>query len=166
MGHPSMFKENQMANEQLIRSYYETTSNHDSKKFAELYAEDGVFCDKTTGQVFRGREEIRRMIEGWYTAFSDFKIRPDKIMGSGDSFTVEFTATGTHDGELSAVGGDIEATGKKVSVPACDVIQLKGDKIQSVNCYYAAPVLMSQLGASLMGQRMRPSETEGRQTLS
>lgn len=155
-----------MANEQTIRSYYETTSKHDAKKFADLFTEDAVFNDKSTGQVFRGREEIRGMIEGWYNAFSDFKLKADKIMGSGDNFTVELTATGTHDGELSGPGGDIPASGKKVTVPSCDVIQLKGDKIQSLNCYYAAPVLLSQIGASLMGQRQRPSQAEGRPTLS
>lgn len=155
-----------MANEQTIRSYYDTTSNHDAKKFADLFTEDAVFNDKSTGQVFRGKEEIRGMIEGWYNAFSDFKLKADKIMGSGDNFTVELTATGTHDGELSGPGGDIPASGKKVTVPSCDVIQLKGDKIQSLNCYYAAPVLLSQIGASLMGQRQRPSQAEGRPTLS
>lgn len=155
-----------MASEQTIRSFYETASKHDANKFVDLFTEDGVFNDKSTGQVFRGKEEIRGMIEGWYNAFSDFKLKADKIMGSGDSFTVELTATGTHDGELSGPGGDIPASGKKVTVPSCDVIQLKGDKIQSLNCYYAAPVMMSQIGASLMGQRQRPSQAEGRPTLS
>lgn len=156
-----------MAQEQTIRSYYDTVSSHDATKFADLFTEDGVFADKSTGQIYRGKEEIRNMIEGWYNAFSDFKLRPDKIMGSGDSFSVELTATGTHDGELSGPGGDIPATGKKVTVPSCDVIQLKGDKIQSLNCYYAAPVMMNQIGASLMGQTQRPStQAEGRQTLS
>ncbi|MCM2348663.1 MAG: ester cyclase [Bacteriovoracaceae bacterium] len=155
-----------MANEQTIRSYYDIISKHDAKKFADLFAEDGVFNDKSTGQVYRGREAIRGMIEGWYNAFSDFKLKPDKIMGSGDNFTVELTATGTHDGELSGPSGDISATGKKVTVPSCDVIQLKGDQIQSVNCYYAAAVLMSQIGSSLMGERQRPSQAEGRPTLS
>lgn len=155
-----------MANEQTIRSYYDVTNSHDAKKFAELFTEDGVFNDKSSGQVFRGRKEIQGMIEGWFSAFSDFNLKPDKVLGSGDSFTVELTANGTHDGELSGPGGDIPASGKKVTVPSCDVIQLKGDKIQSLNCYYAAPVMLSQIGASLMGQRQRPSETEGRPTLS
>lgn len=155
-----------MANEQTIRSIYDTASKHDAKKFADLFTEDGVFNDKSTGRVFRGREEIRGMVEDWLDAFSDFNLKADKIMGSGDTFTVELTVSGTHDGVLSGPGGEIPASGKKVTVPSCDVIQLKGDKIQSLNCYYAAPVMMSQIGASLMGQRQSPSQTEGRPTLS
>jgi ketosteroid isomerase-like protein len=42
--------------------------------------------------------------------------------------------------------GSIPATGKTVQVPLADVIQVRDGKIQAVSCYFAATVLMSQLG--------------------
>jgi hypothetical protein len=43
--------------------------------------------------------------------------------------------------------GEIPASGKKLNVPSCDVIQMKDGKIQSLNCYFEASVMMGQIGA-------------------
>ena len=54
--------------------------------------------------------------------------------------------TGTHKGSMSLPTGDLPASNKKVNVPSCDVIRTKGNKIQSINCYFAATVLLEQVG--------------------
>lgn len=141
-----------MAQEQLIRSLYDAVSNHDIEKFVSFFNENGEFKDISSDQVYRGKNEIRQMAEEWMKGFPDLKIQVSNLIGTGDTYCVEFTLVGTHKGTISGMQGDIPATGKKVNVPSCDVIRLSGGKVQSLSCYFAAPVMLNQLG--IMPSRM------------
>lgn len=137
-----------MAQEQLIRSMYDAVNKHDVEKFVSFFNEDAQFKDVSTGHVFHGRSEIRDMINGWLKTFPDMNLRVSEIFGTGDKLVTELTLTGTHKGELELPEETIPASGKQVTVPSADVFRLKNDKIQSVNCYFAATVLMDQIGES------------------
>jgi len=136
-----------MMQEQAIRSFYNAVNAHDVPKILSCFTDEGQFNDKSTEQIFRGRNEIRGMIEVWLKGLPDMKLQVSNIIGDGDIYCVELSLLGTHNGPLGGPGGEISATGKRVNVPSCDVIRLKNGKIQSLNCYFASTVLLGQIGA-------------------
>jgi steroid delta-isomerase-like uncharacterized protein len=136
-----------MAQNQVIQSLYDAVNNRDVDRYLSLFSDDSQFRVVSTEETHRGVNEIRNMAEKWMMAFPDGKFQVKKIIGSGDDWSVELSFVGTHQGTLSSPRGDVPATGKKVNVPACDVITLKNGKIQSLNCYMDGLVLRSQIGA-------------------
>ena len=136
-----------MAQEQLIRTFYDAINRRDLETFVSFFSDDGEFKDISTEESFRGKSDIRRMAETWFQALPDMKLQISNVIGSDDSYCAEIVVTGTHNGPFTLPQGSIPATGKKVSVPSCDVIRLKNGKIQSLNCYFAATVLLNQIGA-------------------
>ncbi len=136
-----------MAQDQMIRSFYDAVNSRDFEKFTSFFSDDGKFKDMSSDRVFSGKKEIREMADAWMKAISDVKLQVLNVIGSGDDYSVELALTGTHDGTLSTPMGDFPASGKKVDVPSSDRIHLKNGKIQWLNCYFAAPVLLSQIGA-------------------
>lgn len=135
-----------MAQDQFIRSIYETVNSHNPQKFSALFTEDAKFIDKSSERIFKGRKQIEGMLEGWFKAFPDMKLQVSNIIGSGNTYCAELSVVGTHNGPLSGPSGEVPATGKKVNAPSCDVITLKNGKIQSLNCYFESAIMMNQLG--------------------
>ena len=136
-----------MAQEQLIRSFYDAVNSQDFERFTSFFADDGQFKDVSSDHVYRGKSEIRGMAEKWVKALPDMKFQLSNVIGSNDVFCVELSLVGTHKGPLDGPQGVIPASGKKVNVPACDVIRFRNGKIQSLNCYFAATILLNQIGA-------------------
>jgi len=136
-----------MNQEQVIRSFYDAVNRHDFEKLSSFFADNGEFRDISLEQVYRGRSEIRSMGESWLKAVPDMKLNVLNIFGSGDVYCVELSMAGTHKGPLEVPTGSIPATGKQINVPSCDVIRLKNGKIESLSCYFASTVLLSQIGA-------------------
>ena len=64
------------------------------------------------GLELRGVDQIRKMIEGYLTAFPDLHMAVEQRVVEGDRISTLWRATGTHDGPLD----DIEPTGKKINI--------------------------------------------------
>jgi steroid delta-isomerase-like uncharacterized protein len=136
-----------MNNEALIRSFYESVASRNLDQVLSFFSDDAQFRNIGSEEVFRGKGEIRGMVDRWMKAFPDGKFQIQRLIGNGDLCAVEFSFVGTHQGTLSGKMGDIPATGKKVNVPSVDVLTLKNEKIQSLNCYFSGTVLLNQIGA-------------------
>lgn len=137
-----------MSPEKTIRSFYDAVSAHDVEKVLTFFADEGHFNDVSTQHDFKGKKELRGMVENWFKALPDIKLKVSNLIGSGDIYCTELAVVGTHTGPLAGgPAGVIPASGKKVNVPSCDVIRLKNGKIQSLNCYFAGNVLLGQIGA-------------------
>lgn len=137
-----------MAQEQIIRSFYAALNSRDLGKFTSHFSDDGQFKDMSSGRIYRGKNEIRTMAEGWLKAFPDMRLELSSVIESGDVCCAELSMVGTHTGPLTGPQGEIPATGKKVNVPSCDTIRLRNGKVQSVNCYFSATVLLDQIGVT------------------
>jgi ketosteroid isomerase-like protein len=68
------------------------------------------------------------------------------IYVTGDVVVVELSLNGTHKGPLALAAGTVQATGKEMHTPCCDVFHLENGKVKSFHCYTAATILMAQLG--------------------
>lgn len=76
------------------------------------------------------------------TAFPDGKITVQKVNVAGDTAIVEFTGTGTHKGDLLGIA----PTGKSISIPVCDVLEIRDGKIHTEREYIDFAHMMQQLG--------------------
>jgi ketosteroid isomerase-like protein len=132
-------------NEQIIRALYQAAEVQDSKKFASLFTDDGVFNDVSAGVKYRGKE-LGRVVDIYAAAFPDMHRELYDLYEIGQVIVVELSLNGTHKGPLVLPAGIIPATGKEMHAPCCDVFRLKDGKVQSFNCYTAATIMMAQLG--------------------
>lgn len=132
-------------NEQVIRALYQAAEVQDSKKFASLFTDDGVFNDVSAGVKYRGKD-LGRVVDIYAAAFPDMHRELYDLYEIGEVIVVELSLNGTHKGPLALPAGIIPATGKEMHAPCCDVFRLKDGKVQSFNCYTAATIMMGQLG--------------------
>jgi steroid delta-isomerase-like uncharacterized protein len=135
-----------MANEDIVRTFYDAWNAREFERSAELMADDGELVMVGTGQTFRGPDGVIEFSRMWADAFPDGKVTVERIISSGDTIAVEYTGRGTHTGTLASPMGDIEATGKSVTLQLCDVYELSGGKVRSNRQYFDSASLMTQLG--------------------
>lgn len=132
-------------NERIIRKLYDVAEVQDSKGFTELFTSDGYFWDVSAGQKYYGAD-IGKVVDIYAKAFPDMHRALELIYVTGDVVVVELSLNGTHKGPLALAAGTVQATGKEMHTPCCDVFHLENGKVKSFHCYTAATILMAQLG--------------------
>ncbi|HZS19559.1 MAG TPA: ester cyclase [Pseudonocardiaceae bacterium] len=120
-------------------------NDHDSARFAAQFSHDAVLRVIATGEVTRGREELRADAEALLRAFPDLQIESKSTYECGEAVCIiEWTLTGTHEGEY--IG--IPPTHRSVELPACSIFTLGGDGLVGEEViYFDAATLLRQLGA-------------------
>jgi steroid delta-isomerase-like uncharacterized protein len=78
------------------------------------------------------------------SAFPDGRINVVNIKEFGDTVLVEFIARGTHRGDLMGIA----PTGRSVTIPVCDVFELRDGKIYREREYMDMATMMTQLGVT------------------
>lgn len=132
-------------NERIIRTLYQVAADKDFAAFAELFGEDGLFVDMSSGATFRGKE-TGKPVALYAAAFPDMHRELGRFIESGNTIVVELTLNGTHGGELLLPHGRIAPTHRKIEVPCCDVFVIEDGKVALFRCYNLASVLFAQLG--------------------
>lgn len=133
-------------NLQLVRNFYEAVNNRDLDRAVNLFTTDAEFLAQSTLEKYRGLPEIRKMISEWTEALPDMRWDIRSLLSSGDNVVCELVMVGTHKGTLRTSEGSVPATGRKVNVPSCDVINFKNGKISQFHCYFEGSIFMQQLG--------------------
>jgi hypothetical protein len=132
-----MQKEALIQTRQNVLDYFKT---HDLKYIAE----DAVFRNLSTGEVYTGREEIGGMLHFMYHVAFDAKAETINYVIEEDKAVVEAYFKGRHIGEIAG----FKATNKEIDVPLCVSYDLKDGLIKQARIYMLAEVLMNQLGVS------------------
>jgi steroid delta-isomerase-like uncharacterized protein len=125
----------------IVRDYTECWNRRDWERARSLMHPQYSYTG-ADGQEQRGQEAGLAVGQMFATAFPDGHIDIKTLRSDGDFVTVEFTGSGTHKGELMGV----PPTNKKVSLPMCEVVELRDGKIYRVREYYDTMHLMTQLG--------------------
>jgi steroid delta-isomerase-like uncharacterized protein len=112
----------------------------------EALAADMVYDEAATQRRIKGVEEVLSAWKGWAKAFPDSKASFDKETVSGNTAVIEVTWRGTHTGPLQLPGKDLAATGKKIEMRACQIIEVSGAKVQTVRQYFDMATMLRQLG--------------------
>lgn len=132
-------------NERIIRTLYRLAEDKDFAAFADLFGDNGLFVDMSSGATFRGKDTARPV--GLYAkAFPDMHRELGRFIEHGNTIVVELTLNGTHDGELLLPQGRIAPTHRRIEVPCCDVFVVEDGKVARFHCYNQASVLLAQLG--------------------
>jgi len=113
----------------------------------ELLAADAVYDEKSTERRIQGVGQILDAWKGWATAIPDSKATFVRELASGDTAVIEVVWTGVHTGPLQMPSGPIPASNKPIRVPACQVIQVEGEKVKSFTDYFDMLTLLTQIGA-------------------
>ncbi len=125
----------------LAREFLECWNRRDWDGFRGSMADDYSYTGGD-GQTHDGPDSGLAVGQMFATAFPDGKIDIRHVTVSGDAVTVEFTASGTHGGDLMGM----PPTGKKMSLPVCTNPVFRDGKISTEREYMDMMHLMVQLG--------------------
>ena len=125
----------------IAREYLESFNRRDWDRIRDLFA-PGYSYTGGDGEKRQGPEAGLAIVQMWAGAFPDARIEIRDIHVAGDTAIVEFQAGGTQDGELMGIA----ATGRKVSMPVCTVLDIKDGKITAEREYMDLAHMMQQLG--------------------
>ena len=127
----------------IAREYIEGWNRRDWDRWRELLhpeysyiggdgvRQDGPEAGLAVGQMFAN-------------AFPDGKLEILHIHTVGNVAVTEFIARGTHQGDLMGIA----ATGRQMSIPVCNVIEVRDGKIHAEREYMDMMHLMQQLGVA------------------
>jgi steroid delta-isomerase-like uncharacterized protein len=130
-------------NKAVVRRLFEDHWNAKNPALvSELFAPT-VSLDTPDG-VLTGLDGASFLLHAYATAFPDFHLTIDDLVGDGDKVVVRWTFTGTHRGPLA----DVPASGKRVNVPnGIAIYRLAAGKISEGHFAWDKYALLQQLGA-------------------
>jgi steroid delta-isomerase-like uncharacterized protein len=135
----------EMANAREISDRYtDAINHHDADALAALYAK-GAGLQEPAGE-FLGREAVVQYWRRFFEAFPDLNGRDVFKAENGDTAINEWTFSGTNSGPMETPEGTIPATGKRVTIPGCDVLTVRNGLIVEHRAYYDQLGFMTQLG--------------------
>jgi steroid delta-isomerase-like uncharacterized protein len=108
--------------------------------------QDFVYDEVGTRRKVQGADQTITLFQGWAEAIPDSKASFDNAVASGNTVLLELTWRGTHSGPLQTPNGSFAATGKKIEIRACAVIELLNGKAKLQRHYFDMATLLQQLG--------------------
>jgi len=112
-------------------------ATHDVKYIAE----DVVYNNMSTGEVFKSKEEVGAMLYFMYHVAFDAKAEITNTIITEKKAVFEGNFKGTHIGEIAGV----PATNKEVNIPICVCYDLEDGLIKKGRIYFLGDVLAKQL---------------------
>lgn len=133
-------------NKALIHRLIDCANRQDGDAQAALYSVDAT----NHGRVV-GREGLRRVFGGLYTAFPDWHFALEEMVAEGDAVVCIMTMTGTHRGipEAPILGGGLAGvapTGKRVAVVNIHRYRIKDGEVVDHRATRDDLGMMQQLG--------------------
>ena len=127
----------------IARDYLDAWNRRDWARYRDVLHPEYTFTGGD-GQTQKGPEAGMAVGQMFATAFPDGKIDIQKITASGDTAIAEFTGRGTHTGDLMGIA----PTGRQMTIPVCEVYELRDGKIYAERQYMDMLHLMQQLGVA------------------
>ena len=138
-----------IAPEQLVQAAKDSVIAYNNKDWQAARASltsDFVYDEVATNRKTKGIDETLTLWKGWAAAFPDSKATFHDAYVSGNKVVIELTWKGTHTGPLQLPKGPIAATGKKIEMRACCVLQMEGEKVELERQYFDMATMLQQLG--------------------
>ena len=127
--------------EQAVRDYVAWV-NGDSSKADVLSESVDVYNPGLSDSEVHGRAAYDSYIGELRTGLPDFHFTADMTVSRGEVVIVEFTITGTHDGELKGV----PATGRQLKLRGMEKFRVEDGEIQEMHAYFDTQEIPEQLG--------------------
>ena len=110
-----------------------------------------VYDEVGTQRKVQGVNDLIMTWLGWATAIPDSRATVHAAFTSGDTVVLEMTWRGTQTGPLQTPTGTIPATGKRIEIRSCQVVEIANDKAQAIRHYFDMMTLLQQLGVAASG---------------
>ena len=132
-----------MTNADIAREYAECVNRRDFDRIRQLFDSRYSYTGGD-GQRQDGPQAGIDVVQMYVSAFPDVKSEIRQVHTAGDTVVLEFIARGTHQAELMG----IPATGRKVEVSICTVLDIRNGKIYAEREYFDVLHMMQQLGVA------------------
>jgi steroid delta-isomerase-like uncharacterized protein len=138
----------------LAKEGIEAFNKGDWERSRQLSTPDVVYYEAATGTRTQDIDGFVAASKAWRSAFPDATGTVTSSLASGETAVIEVTWEGTQTGDMMAPSGDrIPATGKKVRIPAVQIVRTSGGKIAETRHYFDQMSMMAQLGVMPAGTR-------------
>jgi steroid delta-isomerase-like uncharacterized protein len=128
----------------IAREYFDAWNRRDWDKFRSLMHADYSYMGGD-GQEQKGQEAGLAIAQMFASGFPDGKIDVQRVHAAGENVAVvEFIGRGTHKGDLMGIA----PTGRQVSIPVCNVLEMRDGKIYAEREYMDMMHTMQQLGVA------------------
>jgi steroid delta-isomerase-like uncharacterized protein len=135
---------------EAIADALKALNTQDARKFASVYAEDGVISVAGLNEV-NGRAAIQENMTEWFDTFKDMKLGYSRVWAKNEMLVLEWVINGKHHGQLFGVKG----TDEKIGHYGLSVVTVNSEgKAQSEHRYGELGAVMSQVGGA--GPKVKP----------
>jgi steroid delta-isomerase-like uncharacterized protein len=128
---------------EIARNYLESWNRKDLAGMRDYLDPNDYTYMGGDGQEQRGVDAGMAVAQTFANAFPDGRIDIQRVHEAANgTVIVEFIASGTQTGELMG----IPATGKRIGLPVCNVLEIRDGKITREREYFDNMTMMTQLG--------------------
>lgn len=132
--------------EEVIAAYGEAWNSHNIEAILAMHTEDSVFENHTSGGKGVGRDAIREILKGVFSAFPDIRFDARRTYVRDGVVTQEWTATGTLAIPYTKGSTTVQPTGRKVSWNGVDVIPFTDNLVARKDVYVDTLSFLQALG--------------------
>ncbi len=128
----------------IARELTDAWNRRDWARYRQLLHPDYSYTGGD-GQTQKGPEAGMALVQMWATAYPDGKIEVQRVHAVSPELAIlEFVGRGTHKGDLMGIA----PTGRQMSIPVCNVIEVRDGKIVAEREYMDMFHMMQQLGVA------------------
>ena len=132
-----------MSAKDVAKQYFEAWNSRSFDRMRDLMHPDCTYTGGD-GREQKGPEASIAVSKMFAAAFPDGRIEIVNLKESGDTVLVEFIGRGTHGGDFMGIA----PTRRPVTVPVCDVLELRDGKIYREREYIDMANIITQLGVT------------------
>lgn len=130
-------------------------NGQDAKKFASVYADDGVISVAGLNEV-NGRAAVEQNMTEWFETFKDVKLGFSRVWVKNETLVLEWVINGKHHGQLFGVKG----TEQPIGHYGLSIVTMNADgKVASEHRYGELGTVMTQVGGAGAKAKPRPIPT-------
>ena len=126
---------------EIVKKYFDAWNTHDTEAILATVTGDGTYSDPVGGKHLSG-QKYADYAASLFTAFPDLKLELiANLVASNGMVAAPWLLFGTHQGPV----GDIQPTGRSITLPGCDFITVENGKIKEVLGYFDPEYLFTQI---------------------
>jgi len=133
----------------VAREYLDAWNRRDWTRFRAMMHADYSYTG-ADGKATVGADAGIAVAQMFANAFPDGRIEVERAYAAGDVAVIEFTGHGTHRGQFMGIA----PTNRRMTLPVCNVLEVRDGKIRSEREYMDMLFLVQQLGAAPVAARM------------
>jgi predicted ester cyclase len=127
-------------------------NGQDPRKFAQVYADDGVISVAGL-QDINGRAAVEQNMTEWFETFKDVKLGFSRVWAKNEMLVLEWVINGKHHGQLFGVKG----TEQPIGHYGLSVVTVNSEgKVSSEHRYGELGAVMTQVGGAGAKAKPRP----------